>query len=472
MISKMKKSAFGLCISFLLLLMLSVPVLAAQKGNLIWIPETAGKLKDLKVIRIAFITNQMDDKNTGIGYTAMDEALFEGLPYMLGGEGQAEIEYIPVSDYAGALKLINAGQADIIVSAVESGRLTGVEKSGFMRYAYHHPFGFLIIFIIIFLIGTIILITYIRTRVKRRSELHGYEKSYRILADTFGQAGLEYDFQNDRLTVFGKKRDAVDIPEVVEKLHEKLKGRALRITLTEDEFNELCMNTEPGKTYQTEFQCGMKDNSWNWFTMAYIVIFSDESHHRPVRLVGCLMDAQKQHQTQEKLVELGQYDKLTGTFNRTGAEQQIIEALENLQEYSQNVFLLMDVDRFKQINDSYGHLCGDDVLREIGRNVNEIFQGDTIICRWGGDEFTMLVRGPGAEEGLLEKRIEELRRRMKEYKYKDKTYPIGLSIGGVIPVKGMSLEELFKQADDVLYEVKEKGRDSFLIRNAKRIIEE
>lgn len=293
-----------------------------------------------------------------------------------------------------------------------------------------------------------------------------YEESYRMLSDTFCQAGIEYDFLNDRLILFGEKRDAIDIPDVVEGLHEKMKKRAIRITLTAEEFDKICMETEPGKAYQTEFQCGMTENGWNWFSMIYVVAYTEEAHPKPIRLIGYLVDAEKQHQTQEKLVEIGQYDMLTGVFNRAGAEEQMIEALQNLEEYSQNVFLMMDVDRFKGINDNYGHLCGDDALRVIGQNILEIFQGDTIICRWGGDEFVMFVRGPGAEMGILKKRIEELRSRMKKYKYEEQSCPIGLSIGGIIPKSGMTLQELMKKADGVLYQVKANGRDDYKIKDA------
>lgn len=329
-----------------------------------------------------------------------------------------------------------------------------------VSFIYFHVFDIINIFlIIVFLTIIIVILIYMKIRLDRPSEMHAYEQSYRMLADTFGQAGMEYDFQNDRLTIFGERRDEIDIPEVVDNLREKLKKRALRITLTGEEFDKFCTNSEPGKTYQTEFQCGMKGNGWNWFSMIYIVVGSEESHRRPHRLIGVLVDAQKQHQTQEKLVEIGQYDNLTQVFNRAGAETLIMQALQNLEEYSQNVFLLMDVDLFKQINDNYGHMCGDDVLRTIGHNIREIFQGDTIICRWGGDEFTMFVRGPGAAEELLEKRIEELRRRMKEYRYEDMPCPIGLSISGVIPKAGMTLQSLFIKADNALYQIKEEGRD-------------
>lgn len=336
-------------------------------------------------------------------------------------------------------------------------------ESKIIKFIYNNTF---IIFngILIFIFSAIvILLLYIKVHAERQSELHSHEQSYQLLADTFGQAGMEYDFLNDRLVLFGNRHDEIDIPEVVENLHEKLENRELRITLTKEEFDKFCMNSEPGKTYQTEFQCGMRGEGWNWFSMIYIVVGIEESRRMQRRLLGVLVDAQKQHQTQEKLLEIGQYDKLTKVFNRAGAEALLVQALQNLGEYSQNVFLLMDVDKFKQINDSYGHLYGDEVLQALGRNMQEIFQGDTIVCRWGGDEFIMFVRGPGAEDELLRKRVEELRRRMKEFQYDGVAYPIGLSISGVVPKKGMSLESLFKKADEMLYQIKQEGRDAFRI---------
>lgn len=340
---------------------------------------------------------------------------------------------------------------------------------GGAAFVYMYPLETIVALCILFAVVVLILVIHMRKLVKSYQTLDQYEEGYRILSDSLVQTGLEYDFEKDKIKLFGDKRGELDIPEIVDDVHERLRKRELRMTLTVEEFDELRGNVEPGRTYQREFQCGMKEGGWNWFNMIYTVVCSEDERHKPVKLIGCLLDAQKQHQAQEKLVELGQHDLLTGVCNRAGAEGQIVEALQNLEEYKQNVFLLMDVDRFKQMNDTCGHLCGDDVLKTIGRNIQEIFQGDTIICRWGGDEFLMFVRGPGAGRDLVEKRIQELRNRMKNYQYEDKAYPVTLSIGGVVPMKGVSMESLFKQADEVLYEVKARGRDNYIIRDDSEI---
>lgn len=340
---------------------------------------------------------------------------------------------------------------------------------GGAAFVYMYPLETIGALCILFTVVILILVIHMIRLTKRYQALDRYEEGYRVLSDSLVQTGLEYDFEKDQIKLFGDKKDELDIPEIVDDVHERLRKRELRMTLTVEEFDELRGNVEAGKTYQKEFQCGMTEGGWNWFNMIYTVVCSEDENHKPVKLIGSLLDAQKQHQAQEKLVELGQHDLLTGVFNRAGAESQIIAALENLDEYKQNAFLLMDVDRFKQMNDTYGHLCGDDVLKTIGQNIQEIFQGDTIICRWGGDEFLMFVRGPGAGRELVEKRIQELRNRMKQYQYEGKSYPVSLSIGGVVPAKGVTLEKLFKQVDGVLYEVKERGRDNYIIRDASEV---
>lgn len=306
----------------------------------------------------------------------------------------------------------------------------------------------------------------IKSRIDKYAVIRRYKKGYRMLTDAFVKIGLEYDFKEDKLTLLRGKEEKIDIPETVTGFHRQLRKHQLRITLTEEEFDKLCLDIEPGEAGQTEFQCGIKEGGWIWFSMIYTVVYTEGADRRPLRLFGCMIDAQKQHQEQENLEKMGQYDKLTGIYNRIGAETQIVKALEELEDYSQNAFLLMDVDWFKQMNDSCGHLCGDDVLKSLGRNIQDIFQGDTILCRWGGDEFIMFVRGPGADMRLLEMRIEELRRRMKQYQYGGIQYPVGLSIGGIIPKPGMTLKTLFLQADKVMYRVKKNGRDSFVIENA------
>lgn len=331
-------------------------------------------------------------------------------------------------------------------------------------YGYSTQIAFLLG--ILFGAAAVIAVLFILKRHGKNKEEHRYKNNYRILTDAFVQVGLEYDFHKDRLTIFRGAVDEIDLPEVVDNFHEKLRRHQLRITLTEEEFDELCVSADSGKTCQAEFQCGRKESGWNWYHMIYSVEHEGDTQRKPVRLTGCLLDIEKQHQRQEKLAEMGQFDSLTRVYNRTGGEIKINEALKHLEEYSQNVFLLLDVDWFKQTNDKFGHLCGDNVLIELGNNLRDIFQGDTIICRWGGDEFVLFVRGPGAEKELLEKRIVELQNRMKRYQYGEVYYPIGMSIGGVVPIKGMTLERVFGQADEILYRVKQDGRDNFIISDA------
>ncbi len=142
-------------------------------------------------------------------------------------------------------------------------------------------------------------------------------------------------------------------------------------------------------------------------------------------------------------------DPLTGIYNR----RYLVHQLETVQNSSNQIFtlLMMDLNNFKRINDTYGHVVGDDVLREFGKILNEACRLGDIPTRYGGDEFIIvLMNTKGLDAEIVQKRIEILFLPMME-KYKD----IGLSVGyGVAESTGLTIEEIMQVADDHLYKNK------------------
>ncbi len=333
----------------------------------------------------------------------------------------------------------------------------------FIDFVYTHPFELLCAVLSLSFVGFVAMFTYTRVRIRQNRELRGYEDSYRMLANTFGGAGMEYDYLQDRLTIFGEKHAMLDLPQVVENFREKLHHKLLRLSFTLEEFDQLLENNTPGHSYDAEFQCGMREGGWNWFRIIYIVVYTEESHYRPIRLIGCLMNIEKEHQEMEALMELGFTDQLTGLLNHTAGEKQIAAYLAEKQSPNRDMVLFLDVDYFKQFNDHFGHLCGDDVLRQLGLVLRETFTGNHILCRWGGDEFLLFLKEAGEEQAVVSEKIQHLRQRMQEYQYEGQTPGVSLSIGGVIAMPGMGLEALIRQADQALYTVKKKGRDGFML---------
>lgn len=151
-------------------------------------------------------------------------------------------------------------------------------------------------------------------------------------------------------------------------------------------------------------------------------------------------------------------DSLTGLLNRETAERAVAEYLGGCGEDEAYCFLLLDVDRFKTFNDRYGHITGDAVLRHMGRAMRRSFRAGDILCRWGGDEYVIFLRGAD-DEDAVRRRVESLRSRMDPCRVDGLTLSVTLSVGGAFGRGPGSLPELYRTADEALYKVKQRGRN-------------
>ncbi len=163
---------------------------------------------------------------------------------------------------------------------------------------------------------------------------------------------------------------------------------------------------------------------------------------------------------QEKLT-LANYDSLTGLPNRDRFQEQLEEDLEAARAAGGSLaLLLLDLDRFKNINDSLGHASGDKLLREVARQLVTCVRTSDTVARLGGDEFTIIVPAHGeyrpADPTVLADRILECLR--KPFSVDGKEVFITTSIGiSVFPTDGSDPETLFKNADMAMYEAKKVG---------------
>ncbi|MEE3467408.1 MAG: GGDEF domain-containing protein [Eubacterium sp.] len=154
----------------------------------------------------------------------------------------------------------------------------------------------------------------------------------------------------------------------------------------------------------------------------------------------------------EKLNFEATHDELTGLYNRRGYDF----LLENI-DIETSALLLVDLDEFKQINDTYGHEIGDRILKEVSEILHSSFRNRDYICRFGGDEMAVImVHADPSMKPLIESKIMDVN---NELQADDRELPaISISVGVAFGREGISLETLFKNADDALYRVKENGR--------------
>ncbi|WP_297889229.1 bifunctional diguanylate cyclase/phosphodiesterase [Sulfurihydrogenibium sp.] len=152
-------------------------------------------------------------------------------------------------------------------------------------------------------------------------------------------------------------------------------------------------------------------------------------------------------------------DKLTGVYNRNYLEE--IDNRKNIQDY---VVLLVDIDFFKKINDTYGHHVGDEVLKTVSSSIKSILRDDDVVIRYGGEEFLILVKKYRNADKLMyiniaeriRQRIEGLKIKINERDYIKTTLSIGVFLD---TDKVKNLHEAIKKADVSLYKAKSKGRN-------------
>jgi len=159
-------------------------------------------------------------------------------------------------------------------------------------------------------------------------------------------------------------------------------------------------------------------------------------------------------------------DPLTGLFNRRYMEETLDREIRRAARHKYSVGLIMcDIDQMKPINDRYGHDAGDVVLRQIGSLMKKIFRGEDVACRYGGDEFMVIL--PEASLSDVWQRAESLREAVKKtsYEYEGKSIgPITLSIGvAAYPDLGSTVERLIQVSDAAAYLAKHEGGDRVMI---------
>ena len=149
------------------------------------------------------------------------------------------------------------------------------------------------------------------------------------------------------------------------------------------------------------------------------------------------------------------HDPLTGLLNRGGYDD-----LKNILKDSTSplAFVIFDVDKFKDINDTYGHEKGDEVLKEVGSLLQTTFRASDYAIRLGGDEFALVMMDMRRRNiDALKEKLNYLNKTLSNY-----NPSVSLSIGVAFSDAGFH-EELYKQADSALYEVKKNGRGSFRV---------
>lgn len=163
-----------------------------------------------------------------------------------------------------------------------------------------------------------------------------------------------------------------------------------------------------------------------------------------------------------QLIDELRYDSLTGVYNKKTITDAAIKLLKE-EKHNKITIVVLDVDHFKNVNDTYGHLYGDKVLTRVGQKLKEVVGEDGIVGRIGGDEFMLVLNGINDDQ-MLRSVLRAVKTQIKwEFTEDFEDFSITCSIGAAIcPDNGHDFEDLFQKADYCLYVAKEKGRDRYV----------
>jgi diguanylate cyclase (GGDEF)-like protein len=174
-----------------------------------------------------------------------------------------------------------------------------------------------------------------------------------------------------------------------------------------------------------------------------------------------LEDMTEQRRSEAKIAHMARHDALTGLANRVLFHDRLTEALARCLRGERCAVLYLDLDHFKQVNDTLGHPVGDALLREVTQRLNKQVRETDTIARLGGDEFAIVqfISEPSDCTALANRVIETVR---APYEFNGSRVIIGTSIGiAVIPDDGENVDEIIKNADMALYRSKAGGRGRY-----------
>ncbi len=204
-----------------------------------------------------------------------------------------------------------------------------------------------------------------------------------------------------------------------------------------------------------------KVGDYIWCNVTRIPIF--DSNDEIVSVVGKIEDVSEQIKEKQILEEKARKDGLSGLLNKVTFKEEVEEYLREHSSYF-SAMIFVDMDKFKEINDNFGHNIGDVVIRDVAEKLGLVFSNIDLVSRFGGDEFCVFVKNipPATLMNKIEWAVEKLK---ASYESDSGIANVTASIGvAYCKCNDATYETMVKMADDAVYEVKNNGRDSYSIK--------
>lgn len=302
------------------------------------------------------------------------------------------------------------------------------------------------------------------TEQKQMQELALLEgERYRIATELSQDVLFEYNIDKDEMILTDKFKEIFGLYPLIPDFHKSKESRRLQIHPDDwGIYLEFSEELRLGKNIiEIEFRIKNHVGEYIWCQLMGKTIYDDDK--KPIRVIGKLVNIDAQKRELEALEYKATRDPLTGIYNKEVTIKKIDKFISG-NANKIHMLMLIDFDDFKNINDTYGHLQGDRVLIYVIGRIKEIFSEGEIVGRIGGDEFVVFI-GNVIDISEATNKARLLKEALDTtYVCGDESIPISGSIGiAVYPEAGLHYEQLMESADQALYQVKEQGKNNFML---------
>lgn len=297
-------------------------------------------------------------------------------------------------------------------------------------------------------------------RKRMEDEILLQTERYKMIEELAKEQPIDYDVERNSLRISEATRKCYHLPA-----GELLKEELERVIHAEDKEryhtvlkNMLEKETEGKFEYRTlvEEEDGTVHYVWH---RAYYKSIAGNSG-KVMRIIGRIKSIDKEKRMQNQLMEKARKDAMTGLLNKQALREEIEEFFAE-EPAGTHAFMVIDIDNFKKINDTFGHIFGDNIIKEVANKIMNKFRGMDIIGRVGGDEFVVCMKYTTLEHA--KEKAQSLCDSVKkkyygEYAQRSITCSVGISIYGK---DGADYESLFRRADLAMYRAKISGKNGY-----------
>jgi diguanylate cyclase (GGDEF)-like protein len=301
-----------------------------------------------------------------------------------------------------------------------------------------------------------------REQRKAREKAELDEQCFRILAEHTGKAVVEWDYGKKTMYTpnFEKAIGRKPLKDILRTADDAIEAGAVHPD-DYDLYRETFSYTINGQGFKdVRVRMRATGEDYQYYSLSSVVV--QDSKGKPYKSIAFLENIDEQVRRENILLQKANTDPLTGFYNKAAAETFISEIMLSSANGTSHALLCIDLDNFKSINDLFGHLFGDEVLKEAAGAMKNLFRSDDVLSRFGGDEFVIFVRAVPNIDFVKEKAAELNRRLNKTYEKNGVECTVSASIGiAVFPSDGTAYSVLHQKADEASYAAKKSGKNTY-----------